>query len=47
MPYDLYHEVIGNFRQIAEDLYPAKMEDYLDVFPKRDVIFNVIRQEVL
>ena len=47
MPYDLYHEVIGNFRQIAEELYPAKMEDYLDAFPKREVIFDVIRKEVL
>ena len=47
MPQDLYHEVIGNFRKIAGDLYPAKMEDYLDSFPKRDVIFNVIRREVL
>jgi hypothetical protein len=47
MPQDLYHEVIGNFRRIAGDLYPAKMEDYLDSFPKRDVIFNVIRREVL
>ena len=47
MPQDLYHEVIGNFRRIAEDLYPAKMEDYLDSFPKRDVILNVIRREVL
>ena len=47
MPYDLYHEVIGNFRQIAEELYPAKMEDYLDTFPKCEVIFDVIRKEVL
>ena len=47
MPFDLYHEVIGNFRQISEELYPAKMEDYLDAFPKREVIFDVIRKEVL
>ena len=47
MPYDLYHEVIGNFRQIADELYPAKMEDYLDAFPKREVLFDVIRKEVL
>ena len=47
IPYDLYHEVIGNYRQLAEELYPAKIEDYLERFPKRGVIFDVIRKEVL
>ena len=47
MPLDLYHEVIGNYRREADALYPAKMEDYLDSFPKRDVIFDVIKKEVL
>ena len=47
MPLDLYHEVIGNYRKEAGALYPAKMEDYLDTFPKRDVIFDVIKKEVL
>lgn len=47
MPLDLYHEVIGNYRKEAGSLYPAKMEDYLDRFPKRDVIFEAIKKEVL
>ncbi len=47
MPLDLYHEVIGNYRKEAAALYPAKMEDYLDSFPKRDVIFDAIKREVL
>ena len=47
MPLDLYHEVVGNYRKEAAALYPAKMEDYLDSFPKRDVIFDVIKKEVL
>ena len=47
MPLDLYHEVVGNYRKEAAALYPAKMEDYLDSFPKRDVIFDVIKREVL
>lgn len=47
MPLDLYHEVIGSYRKDAASLYPAKMEDYLDSFPKRDVIFNAIKKEVL
>ena len=47
MPLDLYHEVVGNYRKKAQELYPAKIEDYLDAFPKRDVIFDVIKREVL
>jgi hypothetical protein len=47
MPLDLFHEVIGSFRKIVESLYPAKMEDYLDSFPKRDIIFEAIKREVL
>ncbi len=47
IPYDLYHEVIGNYRQLADTLYPAKLEDYLESFPKSGVIFDVIRKEVL
>ncbi len=47
MPLDLYHEVIGNYRKEAAALYPAKIEDYLDSFPKRNIIFDVIKKEVL
>ena len=47
IPPDLYHEVIDGFRRITGELYPAKMEDYLESFPKRDAIFEVIRREVL
>lgn len=47
MPYELYKEVIGNYRRIVGELYPAKMEDYLESFPKRQAIFNVIKREVL
>ena len=47
MPLDLYHEVIGNYRKEAATLYPAKMEDYLESFPRRKVIFDAIKREVL
>ena len=46
LPYDLYREVIGGFRRIVDELYPAKMYDYLESFPKRDVIDRVVRSEV-
>lgn len=47
MPLDLYHEVIGSYRRDVGTLYPAKMEDYLEAFPKREVIFDAIKREVL
>ena len=47
MPLDLYHEVIGNYRKDIDAIYPAKIEDYLESFPKRNVIFDAIKREVL
>jgi hypothetical protein len=46
MPLDLYREVIGSFRKIVHILYPAKMEDYIEMFPKKNVIFETIKNEV-
>ena len=47
MPLDLYHEVIGNFHKNTDTLYLTKMGDYLESFPKKDVIFEAIKREVL
>ena len=47
IPYELYREVIGNYRQIANALYFAQVEDYLESFPKRKLIFDIIKKEVL
>lgn len=47
IPYELYKEVITGFRRNSDDLYPAKMEDYLDAIPKRRLIFDIIKREVL
>lgn len=46
LPYDLYREVIGNYRKIVDELYPAKMFDYLELFPRRAAIDRVLRSEV-
>jgi len=46
LPYDLYREVIGNYRQIISDMYPAKMYDYLEIFPRKAAIDRIIRSEV-
>jgi len=46
MPYELYKEVVGSFRSMVGELYPAKMEDYLESFPKRQAIYKAIKTEV-
>jgi len=46
LPYDLYKEVIESFRRIRDTLYPAKLTDYLDVFPKKESILRTIESEV-
>ena len=46
LPYDLYREVIGNFRERRDELYGSKIDDYLKTFPRKDVIRETIRREV-
>jgi hypothetical protein len=46
LPDDLYHEVIGNFRDVRHELYGAKIDDYLQSFPRREVLYKIIRDEV-
>jgi hypothetical protein len=46
LPYDLYKEVVESFRKIKDTLYPAKLIDYLEAFPKKDSILRTIECEV-
>ena len=46
LPYDLYKEVVESFRRIKDTLYPAKLTDYLDAFPKKESILRTIESEV-
>ena len=46
LPYDYYKEVIGNYRNCLDRLYPAKLDDYLSAFPKRDAISRFLDLEV-
>ena len=46
LPYDYYKEVVGNYRNNINALYPAKLDDYLEHFPRRDAIERVIDMEV-
>ena len=38
LPYDYYKEVVGNFRSNMDRLYPAKVDEYLESFPRREAI---------
>ena len=46
LPYDLYREVVGNFRERRDELYGSKIDDYLKAFPRKDAIREAIRREV-
>ena len=46
LPYDLYREVIGSFRNMRNELYGTRIDDYLKEFPRRKSIIDAIRREV-
>lgn len=46
LPYDLYKEVIESYRRIKDTLYPSKLTDYLESFPKKDSLLRAIESEV-
>lgn len=46
MPYDLYKEIIGNYRKIIEQLQIWRIQEYTDVFPKKKMIKKALEEEV-
>jgi len=44
--YDYYKEIIGNYRDIVNDLNMSKINNYLKVFANGDKIFEIIHKEV-
>lgn len=46
MPYDLYKEIIGNYRKIIEDLEIWRIQEYADIFPKSKMIKKALEEEV-
>ena len=46
LPYDYYKEILSNYRNNLDRLYPAKLDDYLQAFPKRDAISRFLDLEV-
>lgn len=47
LPLDYYKEVIDSYRKIADELDPALVEDYMDLFKKNDFMFDIFQREVL
>ena len=46
MGYDMYKEIIANYRKIADNLDMEKLEKYLSYFPYEDKLFEIIQDEV-
>ena len=46
MGYDMYKEIIANYRKILYNLDMEKVEKYLSYFPYEDKLFEIIQNEV-
>lgn len=46
MPYDLYKEIIGNYRKIIDNLQIWRIQEYADIFPKSKMIEKALEEEV-
>ena len=46
MGYDMYKEIITNYRKIIDELDMEKIERYLPFFPYEDRLFEMIQDEV-
>ena len=46
-PFDYYKEIILNYRDILPNLDIRKVEDYVMVSPKKDLILERLQMEVL
>jgi len=46
MPYDLYKEIIANYRKIIESLQIWRIQEYASIFPKSKMIRKALEEEV-
>lgn len=46
MGYDLYKEIISNYRKISDTLNIKKIEEYISYFANGDKLFEIIQNEV-
>ena len=47
MPYDLYKEIIMNYREVINDLEIWRIQEYAAVFPKSKMISKALDDEVM
>lgn len=47
MPYDLYKEVLLNYRNIIDSLEIWRIQEYASIFPKSKMIINALEKEVM
>lgn len=47
VPFDLYKELISNYRKIVNELDVAEISDYAYVLPKTRMVMDTLRREVL
>ncbi len=47
MPYDLYKEIIMNYREIINDLEIWRIQEYVSTFPKSKMISKALDEEVM
>lgn len=46
MPYDLYKEIVGNYRKIIEKLQIWRIQEYAELFPKKKMIKKALEEEI-
>lgn len=47
MPYDLYKEILLNYRSIIDELEVWRIQEYASIFPKSKMISKALDEEVL
>ena len=47
VPYDLYKEIVMNYREIISDLEIWRIQKYASIFPKSKMISKALDEEVL
>jgi len=45
-PFDFYKEVVNSLRNRVNEMYPAKIDDYLEHFPYRESVLDGVRKEI-
>lgn len=47
IPLDYYREIISSYRNMPDSLDTRLVEDYLGLFKRQDLMFNILQREVL